>query len=205
MPKYISRCVEAINFSKSHKIFIPNPITFSTGTYLSNIDRSLLLNALCDVFENPAYGLVDKSSLKQYNFFKQQADRQFQCMPVHAYGLEGIAQLLKTTPFFTIGYARHIITGNLHYETSEEELTHLLVTKSPSPQLHLHSWLTLHTGEIIDFTLSPSLNAEKQPQPYAKNLPEVITGPGDAANGFEYVPVAAGRDWLFKAGIFQFY
>ena len=117
------------------------------------------------------------------------------CMTVH-FGMLGRArELFGQNVQFTIGSIT--LNGETHFDFSSQELQSWIAgTKKPT--YNLHAWLSLpdHGNELIDLTLSATLNhVAKETLP---NEVTFLTAAEAAAHGISHNPVVSGDDLLFK-------
>ncbi len=103
----------------------------------------------------------------------------------------------KPRPLKSGGYNNKTV-----FEQSEETLISMLKHGVSGPEVNLHSWLTLPSMEIIDFSL-PTSYAIKYKEP--EGVGSIITRhPSDFIHGVKYKPMLIGSKFLIKSGVIKF-
>ena len=125
-----------------------------------------------------------------------------QCLSVHLELLDHVRNYFKSPAYYTIGYFS--INGIPAYNFNEEDLRIWYLNGIPNyPRLDIHAWITLPTGEILDFTLPTTLGV-------AQNEPKLIGGViskhySELTNSLSYSPMILGEDSLIAIGAGRWY
>jgi hypothetical protein len=122
-----------------------------------------------------------------------------QCMAIHYRLVPVIEGWLGCPALFTLGW---IDDGTMRglFKFDETFIERSLVTGPESYQVKMHAWITLPSLEVIDMSLSTTFAVmQKNPELYGR----VIANKADALNGFSYVPMLIGEDFLLKAGLMK--
>ncbi len=109
-----------------------------------------------------------------------------------------VEDMLGTEVFYTLGF---IDTPKISFFKSDLKRlkSHLSIGNHVSQPVHLHSWLTLPSHEIIDSTFFTSY-AIKYDTPETK-YSVVANHPSQLQGGMVYRPQLVGEAYLLKSGI----
>ncbi len=91
--------------------------------------------------------------------------------------------------YYTIGYV--VLNGHEVFKSSESELKALIDNGFDGETVNIHVWLTLDSGEILDFTFSTTY-AVLHGFPSMEGL-TLAKHPGDLVDGMRYVPMLVGE------------
>ena len=98
----------------------------------------------------------------------------------------------------------YLTTGNVYdggeafYKCTEEYLLDVLENQvSVEDKLHVHTCITLSSGEIIDFTFMKGLSLKQSKWSLVKDV--IILGDSKTKFNLDYMPMLVGEDFFRKA------
>ena len=125
-----------------------------------------------------------------------------QCMFVHTETSELIANKIDCNSLITIGWLYDEIINESLYEFTEEEFKYFI---SEKPQMlrgfDVHVWITLDSGEMIDFTLLTTIG--KINGRFAPGT-TLMCRPEEPECFIKYHPMVVGREAVLKAFAYLF-
>jgi len=144
--------------------------------------------------ENSASELLE---MLECNYYGLEESAMLDCTNVSANMLELVENKFNTDAYLTTGNLLH---GNvMSYECTLDYLKNMLSEgQKPGRKLKVHMWITLSSGEIIDFTFfrNMAINFSSY-EPY-KNL--IVTEPILNVYKLTYIPMIVGDDFYRKTG-----
>lgn len=116
---------------------------------------------------------------------------QMECTSVSHKMLELVQEHFCTDAYLTTG---NVFTGDTsHFECTLDYLKDLAKEKKFKPKLHVHVWITLSSGEIVDFTF---LRSMAKAFPYYSSMKEyIVTDLLLEDLGKKYMPMIVGTDF----------
>lgn len=151
-------------------------------------------------------GCVDKSDLEKIFFdtFGRPLNEEDAgaCLAVHASLIEPLQQFLGCQAYLTIGS----LSGKeqSYYDFDDAKIRDVLSNGVPI-RYSLHSWITLDTLEIVDYTIATTYGAVNNEPKYLKQL---VTLPPSAATssvaeelGLIYTPMLIGDSFWRECGL----
>ncbi|OHE05047.1 hypothetical protein [Sulfurimonas sp. RIFOXYB12_FULL_35_9] len=170
---------EAIRRTKRLKLKLPNV----------DINDEIFLNKK---FKEAFDGVINKYSFQTKDLYLRCYDFNYNIKKV-------LDNQLEYNFMYTIGYIE--IDGEPYFKSTEEDLLKMIKHEQADYNLDgikIHVWLTLPSMEIIDFTLSTTLNN------IFSNIPKggVIMRHADANNYIKYKPLLIGDDFFKKIKVF---
>lgn len=149
---------------------------------------------------------IDTSSTKELSALYKHYVRDFpeiekaNCLAVSDALVDKVANILNTDAYLTIGSVQR--SGVIFYEKcTEKYLLHLLNTPDKKrDKISVHSWITLSSGEIVDFTFTKGMALKYERW---KTCQEAIITSGDPLSTnlwLKYVPMVVGDDFLYRSG-----
>jgi len=175
---YIDEFEAAIERTKNFNLELP-PIDISDNRYLSD-------NMLEDV---PAvlYEALGELSLNEI---------VAQCMSIHKRVQQPLNDFFKINFMYTIGYV--YFEPDYLFKKTEDELKELMNNRPASPEINIHTWLTLPSMEILDFSLPTSMAVHYG---WKQGHGHIISSHADELkHGLKYHPMLVGEDYLRKIG-----
>lgn len=141
---------------------------------------------------------VDLLDLFIKNFGDLPEEEQASCTRISVNILPLVRSYFCTDAYLTIGNVNH--QGLPYYECTLDYLSGLLRKPvTPHDNLYVHSWITLSSGEIVDFTFTKGLSLKSRLwKPYKDAI--VLGDPSKSIFELEYMPMVVGEDYLLKAG-----
>ncbi len=120
-----------------------------------------------------------------------------QCIKIHYEFKKELELLLDIPIYYTIGYIK--IYDNEIFFQSEKSLKEMLDNGNLcTNNIKLHTWLTLPSMEILDFTFPTTYGkVTGNKELYGKT---VIIHPNNLEHGMSYHPMIVGDEFLFKIG-----
>lgn len=155
-----------------------------------------------EMFLDKSVTFLDKNShfelldLFEWNYKDLNDEIRMDCTNVSVNMLDLVRNHFNTDAFLTTG---NLSSDNLpHFECTLDYLKSIALSKTPYPKLKVHMWITLSSGEIIDFTFFRSM-AKVFPnyEPY-KSI--VLTTPLIEDLKLIYNPMIVGSDFYRKTG-----
>ncbi|UUA74275.1 hypothetical protein [Cellvibrio sp. QJXJ] len=122
-----------------------------------------------------------------------------QCIAIHYRIKKPLEDLFKTELYYTVGYVENQFDKRFYHD--KNDLIKLLESSKTKPKLHVHTWLTLPSMEIIDYSLpSTYAVAHNRPDHYFDVLADHAD---ELRNSITYHPTIIGEDFLCRIGAIQ--
>lgn len=184
MKNYSDEFIEATTRTKKLGLPLPSKMEYTSNNFLDS-----------PIFENK---LVKFCQTHSPTFSVDQISAQ--CIKVHFEFKEKLEEILNIPIYYTIGYIQ--FNDEVMFHQSEASLKKLLTEGINENTINLHTWLTLPSMEILDFTLPTTLGkVSGNKEMYGKTI---IKHPSKLTNGMEYHPLIVGEEFLYKIGAIQF-
>lgn len=119
-----------------------------------------------------------------------------QCIAIHYRIKKPLEDLFETELYYTVGYVENQFDKRFYHD--KNDLIRLLQSGMVKPKLGVHTWLTLPSMEIIDFSLLSTYALDKgRPDQY---FGVIANHADELKNGINYRPTLVGDDFLRKIG-----
>lgn len=155
-----------------------------------------------DITLDKSVSYIDEDSqakLKElYNYKYKDVDEvlQMECTSVSLAMLELVQDHFCTDAYLTTG---NVISGDIsHFECTLDYLKSLTKDKKLKSKLHVHAWITLSSGEIIDFTFFRSM--AKAFTHYTPNKDFIVTDLFIEKSDKIFIPMIIGADFYIQTG-----
>jgi hypothetical protein len=186
---YVDEFNQAQRFSVASQMK-PTELNLQPSAFLQQLGEAELVALVDQAYLQPKFGEGFKKVLLEHNQFRRPEDRENQCVPVHAMAWAGLSAQNQKRCVLTLGFV--IVDGRTFYAVSTDDLL-ARAESVGGPSVQLHAWLTFDSGEVLDYTLAPSLSPENCPS--LPRCDELIFGYPWESHGIEYHPVATGAYW----------
>lgn len=142
----------------------------------------------------------EKELVELYNKYITELpeERRYCCISVSYYLVDLVSEYFSTDAYLTIGNVHDY--ESIFYECSEEYLYNLMHDENMDrSKLKVHAWITLSSGEIVDFTFFKG--RAKRFDRWKILADKIVAGePDKTVLNLNYVPFVVGHDYLVKAG-----
>ena len=136
-----------------------------------------------------------RNFLQDYNMTFE--DMSAQCIAVHAEMSEIITQIISCKALVTIGWFYDQNINDSLYKFTEEEFKAWMSNEFQAFQgSDVHVWITLDSGEVIDFTLLTTISRNND---MVKPGLVLMGRPEEPECFIKYHPMVVGREALFRA------
>lgn len=155
-----------------------------------------------EIFLDKSTTFLDKNShfelleLFEWNYKGLFDEARMDCTNVSVNMLNLVRNHFCTDAFLTTGNLSS--DGISHFECSLDYLKSVACSNTPYPKLKVHMWITLSSGEVIDFTFFRSM-AEALPR-YEPMKSLIVTTPLLEDLQLIYSPMIVGSDFYRKTG-----
>lgn len=133
---------------------------------------------------------------KEFRGFKP-IDFARKCIQIHNIVQPFIDKRFFGDSFYTVGYI-HEPPNDIH-KIEESEIKELMNNGLNTEDIKLHTWITLPTMELIDFTVNSTIDEYNKRD--SINVSVLAKHPEDLTGGLKYHPVLVGKEFLVSLGI----
>lgn len=184
MENYRDEFIKAADITRKLGLSLPSKMEYTSNNFLDS-----------SIFEDK---LVQFCKTHLSSFSVDQISGQ--CIKVHFEFKEILEKILNIPIYYTIGYIK--INNDVMFHQSEDSLRKILTEGINGNKINLHTWLTLPSMEILDFSF---------PTTYGKVIGNkdmygrtIIKHPKELTGGMEYHPMLIGEEFLYRIGAIQF-
>lgn len=119
------------------------------------------------------------------------------CIQIHKIIQPLVNKIFFGTSYYTIGYI-HESPKDI-YKITEEKIEEYLKEGLSSNSIELHTWITLPSMEIIDFSICSTLDEMHNKANIGVDV--LAKHPSKFSDGLRYCPVLVGTNFLDRLGI----